>query len=208
MKTVVCFGDSNTWGADPVSKGRFAHDVRWTGVLANELGDGYRIIEEGLNGRTTIVDDPIYPYKNGREYILPCLESHMPIDLVIIMLGTNDLKARLNRSASDIAESAGRLAEMALNSSFGPASGRPRVLLMAPAAVTKLTEMDEMFAGAQEKSTRFGELYEVFAGWSGADFFDAGTVIKNSDLDGIHFEAGEHEKLGKAVAGVVRSLIG
>src|SRR3954462_3450599 len=99
--------------------------MRWTGVLANELGAEYRIIEEGLNGRTTTVDDPVYPYKNGRDYILPCLESHMPIDLVIIMLGTNDLKARLNRSASDIAESAGRLAEMARNSSFGPDEGRP-----------------------------------------------------------------------------------
>jgi lysophospholipase L1-like esterase len=208
VKTIVCFGDSNTWGADPVSKGRHAHDVRWTGVLAKELGDGYRINEEGLNGRTTVVDDPIYPYKNGRDYILPCLESHMPIDLVIIMLGTNDLKVRLNRSASDIAESAGRLAEMALNSSFGPDEGRPRVLLMAPAPVTKLTELDEMFAGAEEKSKRFGKLYEVFAGWSGSAFFDVGTVIKNSDLDGIHFEAAEHEKLGKAVAGVVRSLIG
>jgi lysophospholipase L1-like esterase len=115
---------------------------------------------------------------------------------------------RMNRSASDIAESAGYLAQMAINSSFGPANGRPRVLLMAPAPVTKLTELDDMFAGAQGKSKRFGELYEVFAGWSGADFFDAGTVIKNSDLDGIHFEAAEHEKLGKAVAGVVRSLIG
>jgi lysophospholipase L1-like esterase len=208
VKTVVCFGDSNTWGADPVTKGRFAHDVRWTGVLAKELGEDYRIVEEGLNGRTTVVDDPIHPYKNGRDYILPCLESHMPIDLVIIMLGTNDLKERLNRSASDIAESAAKLGEMAQQSTFGPDGGRPNVLLIAPAPIAKLTDLAEMFAGSQEKSKRFSEEYTNHAAWHNFAYLDAGTVIKNSELDGIHFEASEHEKLGKAVAEVVRSLLG
>jgi lysophospholipase L1-like esterase len=208
VKTVVCFGDSNTWGADPEKGGRFASDKRWTGVLANSLGDGYRVIEEGLNGRTTFVDDPISPYRNGRDYIIPCLESHHPFDLVTIMLGTNDLKKRFNRSASDIAESAAKLAEMALNSTFGPNGGRPKVLLIAPPPVVQLTELEEMFAGAIEKSKRFAEHYKNMATWSGCDFFDAGSVITSSELDGIHFEACEHEKLGIAVAGVVRSLLG
>src|SRR5215217_6037211 len=113
MKTIVCYGDSNTWGSDPVTRGRFAPDVRWTGVLLQELGAGYRVIEEGLGGRTTIVDDPISPFRNGRDYLIPCLESHRPFDLVTIMLGTNDLKHRFNGSASDIAESAALLAAMA-----------------------------------------------------------------------------------------------
>jgi lysophospholipase L1-like esterase len=208
VKTVVCFGDSNTWGADPVSKERFPLEKRWTGVLAKSLGDGYRVIEEGLNGRTTVVDDSISPYRNGRDYLLPCLESHMPFDLVTIMLGTNDLKARFNRSASDIAESAAKLAEMALNSTFGPGDSRPKVLLIAPPPVAKLTELDEMFAGACEKSKRFAELYKTYAGWYNCAFFDAGSVITSSELDGIHFEAAEHEKLGIAIAGVVRTLLG
>jgi lysophospholipase L1-like esterase len=208
VKTVVCFGDSNTWGFDPESKERLALDRRWTGVLAKNLGDGYRVIEEGLGGRTTMVDDPIYPFKNGLDYLPPCLESHSPFDIVTIMLGTNDLKTRFNRSASDIAESAARLAEMALNSSFGPGGERPKALLIAPPPVAKLTELDEMFAGAYEKSKRFAEHYKTYAGWYDCAFFDAGSVITSSDLDGIHFEASEHEKLGVAISGVVQSLIG
>jgi lysophospholipase L1-like esterase len=208
VKTVVCFGDSNTWGFDPETKERFPHDVRWTGVLAKTLGDGYRVIEEGLNGRTTVVDDPISPYRNGRDYIIPCLESHKPFDLVTIMLGTNDLKERFKRSASDIAESAAKLAEMALNSTFGPNDGRPRVLLIAPPPVVKLSELAEMFEGSIEKSKRFAEHFKNMAEWYDCAFFDAGSVITSSELDGIHFEASEHQKLGIAIAGVVRSLIG
>ena len=208
MKTIVCYGDSNTWGADPVTRGRFAPDVRWTGVLQHELGAGYRVIEEGLGGRTTIVDDPISPFRNGRDYLVPCLESHRPFDLVTIMLGTNDLKQRLNRSASDIAESAALLAAMARRLPVGPDGGPPLVLLMAPPAVTKLTALAEMFTGAVEKSRRFAEHYREYAGWQpGVAFFDAGSVISSSDLDGIHFEAAEHGKLGQAVAEKVRELL-
>ena len=99
MKTILCFGDSNTWGFDPDATAsspypiRHAHDVRWTGVLARELGQEFHVIEEGQNGRTTVHEDPIVQHRNGRTYLPPCLESHKPIDLVVLMLGTNDLKA-------------------------------------------------------------------------------------------------------------------
>ena len=79
MKTILCYGDSNTWGYDPASKGRLGIDARWTGVLARELGTAYRVLEEGLNGRTTVWDDPIEGYKNGREQLVPCLESQRPL---------------------------------------------------------------------------------------------------------------------------------
>ncbi len=93
MKTVLCYGDSNTWGSDPETGERFAPEVRWPGVMARELGDGFHVIEEGLPGRTTLREDPIEgSYKDGRAYLTPCLESHRPIDLVTIMLGTNDLR--------------------------------------------------------------------------------------------------------------------
>ncbi len=91
MKTIVCFGDSNTWGFAPISKARYDRDTRWPGVLRNALGGGYLVIEEGQNGRTTVWDDPIEANKNGATYLLPCLESHKPLDLLIIKLGTNDL---------------------------------------------------------------------------------------------------------------------
>ena len=100
---------------------------------------GYRVIEEGLSGRTTNLDDIIELDRNGLTYLAPCLESHAPIDLVTIMLGTNDLKARFNRNASDIAQSAGLLANIARSMRVGPDDGPPKVLLMAPPVVVGLT---------------------------------------------------------------------
>jgi len=113
MKTILCYGDSNTWGYNPATGGRFSRDKRWTRVLVQELVDGYYVIEEGLNGRTTALSDPIEgPHKNGKEYLVPCLESHQPLDLVTIMLGTNDLKKRFSLSAFDIANGAGVLVDI------------------------------------------------------------------------------------------------
>ena len=103
MKSILCYGDSNTWGCKPIVLPgvveRFDRDVRWTGILRQQLGDDYLVIEEGLNARTTVHDDPIDgAHKNGKPYLLPCLETHLPLDLVIIMLGTNDLKSRFSLS--------------------------------------------------------------------------------------------------------------
>ena len=91
MKTILCYGDSNTYGLMPDSPDRYPRDVRWTGILQKKLGEDYYVIEEGLSGRTTLWDDPIEEHKNGKKYLLPCLETHKPLDLVVIMLGTNDL---------------------------------------------------------------------------------------------------------------------
>lgn len=204
LRTILCYGDSNTWGYDPASGQRFPPEVRWTGVMAGELGDGYRVIEEGLNGRTTRWDDPIEPGRNGLTYLAPCLESHHPLDMVLIMLGTNDLKHRFNLSASDIAESAGGLAGIAKHTAQNAAGEPPPVLLIAPPAVTTLTDLDEMFAGADPKSRLFSRYYRLAAGWHGVSFFDAGSVIESSPIDGIHFEADAHSTLGQALADEVR----
>lgn len=208
MKTVLCYGDSNTWGYVPSTAQRYAIDERWTGVLRQQLGKGYLIIEEGLNGRTTVWDDPIEGYKNGKEYLIPCLQTHKPIDLVVIMLGTNDLKMRFSVPAYDIANGAGVLADIVKKSDAGPDEGPPKVLLMAPPPVAKLTEFAEMFEGAEAKSTRFSEHYRRVAEEHECDFFDTAEVIVSSDIDGIHFEAGEHQKLGNAIADQVRRILG
>ncbi len=206
---MLCYGDSNTWGSDPETGERFGPDVRWPGVLRRALGEGYWVVEEGLNGRTTVRDDPIEgAHKNGRTYLRACLESHKPIDLVLIMLGTNDLKARFAASASDIAQGAASLAEMALGSGCGPGGGAPEVVLISPPALGRLTDMAEMFEGAAERSRRFPGHYRRFAEQYGCGFLDASEVIVSSDVDGIHLEAGEHRKLGEAVAGRVRSALG
>lgn len=209
MRVVLCYGDSNTWGSDPKTGERFAPDVRWPGVLRRELGEGYWVIEEGLGGRTTVRDDPIEGvHKNGRTYLRACLETHKPIDLVTLMLGTNDLKARFAASASDIAQGAASLAEMVLMSGCGPEGGAPVVLLIAPPPVGKLTDMAEMFEGAEEKSARFAEHYRRFAEQYGCEFLDASESIVSSDIDGIHLEADEHRKLGEAVAASVEGVVG
>jgi lysophospholipase L1-like esterase len=205
VRTILCYGDSNTWGYDPASGRRFPPEVRWTGVLARELGAQYHVIEEGLNGRTTRWDDPIALGRNGLTYLAPCLESHRPLDMVLIMLGTNDLKQRFNLSASDIAESAGGLAGMAKQVATNAAGQPPRVVLIAPPAVTVLTDFDSMFAGAEQKSRLFSRYFRLAAGWHEVSFLDAGAHIKCSPLDGIHFESEAHMILGLALANEVRN---
>jgi lysophospholipase L1-like esterase len=208
MKTVLCYGDSNTWGWNPATQERYARNQRWPGVFRQELGEGYLVIEEGLNGRTTVWDDPIEGYKNGKEYLIPCLETHQPIDLVIVMLGTNDLKARFSVPACDIASGAGVLADIVLKSETGPGNSPPKVLLVAPPPLGKLTEFAGMFEGAELKSKQLSERYRLVAEEQGCAFLDAAEVIVSSDIDGVHLDSGEHHKLGQAIAGLVKHLLG
>ena len=203
---VLCFGDSLTWGWNPLDRGRYPYEKRWTGVLQKELGNKYHIIEEGLNGRTTIWDDPIEGEKNGKKYLEPCLESHMPLDLVIIMLGTNDLKLRFNKSAFDIAAAADSLVQMVQKSQTGWNHQSPNVLLIAPPPLGKLTHWEEMMEGGYEKSKRLARYYEMFAKDHQYHFLNAGDYVKTSDLDGLHWEEGENFKFGRAVADKIRQI--
>ena len=208
MKTIVAFGDSNTWGYDPAKGERFTPDVRWTGVMRKALGADYAVIEEGLNGRTTVFDDPIEPGRRGITYLPPCLLSHAPLDLVIISLGCNDMKKRFSATPGDIAGGAERLIE-AVSVSRANAEGKaPKVLLVAPPPTAELTDFAEMFDGADEKSRTLGARYAALAKATGVAFLDAGAVIHCSDLDGIHYEADQHEKLGEAMAEAVRAALG
>lgn len=207
MREVLCYGDSNTWGYDPRTKGRYPRDVRWAGVLRQTLGEGYHVIEEGLNGRTTVWDDPIEGHKNGREYLIPCLETHRPLDLVIILLGTNDLKVRFSLSAYDIANGAGVLAQTVLASGAGRAGRAPEVLLVAPPRTTRLTDFAQMFAGADVRSALFAEEYRRVADQVGCHYLDAGAVVRSSELDGIHLEPDAHCDLGLAIAAEVRRIV-
>jgi lysophospholipase L1-like esterase len=208
MKRILCYGDSNTWGYDPVTQDRFEGDRRWTRVLAQELGGGYEVIEEGLNGRTTVWNDPIEGYKNGHEYLIPCLETHHPLDLVIIMLGTNDLKKRFSVSAWDIAHGAGVLVREVQKSEAGRQGQPPPVLLLAPPPTTTLTEFADMFEGAGQKSKKLSQEYSRIAKELDCAYLDTADVIVSSELDGIHFEGEEHRKLGKALVAKVKELIG
>jgi len=205
MKNILCYGDSNTWGCKPITTlgviERFDRNERWTGVMRGLLGDDFLIIEEGLNARTTVHDDPIDgAHKNGKPYLLPCLETHVPLDLVIIMLGTNDLKSRFALSAYDIANGIKPLLEIV--ASIAPKNGGvvPQTLVIAPPPLARLSLLAGMFDGGSEKSEQLAPHYETIAGLFNSHYLNAGDVIASSDDDGIHLEADQHGLLGTAVA--------
>ena len=174
---------------------------------AKALGAGYHVIEEGLGGRTTVWEDPIEGHKNGKEYLVPCLGPIAPLDLVIIMLGTNDLKNRFSATAQDIAAGAGILVEMVNKSGTVKNPKTPKVLLLAPPPLGKLNGNEEMFEGGREKSRKFSQYFNTIADMYGCEFFDTSTVIKSSDIDGIHLDKEAHRQLGKAVAGEVKRIL-
>ena len=214
MKTILCYGDSNTWGAKPLESlelvERFSRDERWTGVLQRELGEDYEVIAAGCNGRTTVWDDPIEGHKNGKKYLFPCLDSHSPLDLVIIMLGTNDLKARFSVMPTDIASSAGVLVDIVQRHPVQVTGApQPQALLIAPPPLyPDLPDFFvEMLAGGYEKSLRFSECYRNVAQQRQCAFLDAATIIKSSKIDGIHFDQSDHLLLGTAVAKTVKQIL-
>jgi lysophospholipase L1-like esterase len=208
VKTILCYGDSNTWGCIPDDSDepaqRFGPSERWPGVLRHTLGDGYGVVEEGLNGRTTIWDDPLEPYRNGREFLMPCLLSHHPLDLVVVLLGTNDL-ARSDVTARDIAAGAGMLVDDIVGSGCGHDGGSPRVLLICPPPLGRL---GDEFRDATEKALELAPHYAAVADARSCAFLDAGAHITSSDVDGIHLEADQHERLGRVVAERARELLG
>jgi lysophospholipase L1-like esterase len=209
MPTIVCYGDSNTHGFDAATMGRFPREVRWPGVLAAELGGAVQVIEEGLNGRTTIWDDPYLDGRNGRTYLLPCLRSHAPVDVLVLMLGTNDLKSIFGRSAAEIAAGIGALAGMALVSGTGPDGGAPRVLLVAPPCPGGVTSRSEVwgFGEARAKAERMPALYRTVAEMNGVVFLDGSAIADVDPVDGVHLTVEGHAILGRAVAEVVRGLL-
>ncbi|MEQ8966373.1 MAG: SGNH/GDSL hydrolase family protein [Azospirillaceae bacterium] len=207
-RTLLCFGDSNTHGTMPMDhrddRRRLGPAERWPGVCAARLGRGWRVVEEGLPGRTTVHADPIEgAHKNGLAALPMALESHLPIDTVVLMLGTNDLKARFSLPPEDIARGCERLAEAIRASDAGPDGAAPALVVVAPPPIEEAGWLAPMFEGGRAKSREFGPLYEALAARHGARFLDAGTIIASSPVDGIHFDADMHAKLGEAVAAIV-----
>jgi lysophospholipase L1-like esterase len=207
MYEILCYGDSNTWGSSPENGERFSRDVRWTGVLQRSLGSGHVVIEEGQGGRTTVWDDTVEGEKNGKKYLVPCLQTHAPLDLVILMLGTNDLNKRFSVSAFDIAQSVGVLLDIILGSKCGRAGCAPKTPLLAPPSLCRLTGCTEMFEGGTEKSRKLGLYFEEVAARRCSAYLDTAGVIHSRDVDGLHFDDDEHRKLGHAVARIVKQML-
>jgi lysophospholipase L1-like esterase len=210
-RTVLVYGDSNSYGTKPMpallAAERFGPEARWPGVMAAALGPEWRLVEEGLPGRTTVHPDPISGvHKNGLAVLPAVLESHAPIDLVILMLGTNDLKARFGLPPVEIAVGVEKLVRHIRQDFTGPGGTAPALLLVCPPVAIEAGCLAEVFAGAEAKARRLPGFYRDVAARWGAAFLDAGEVIGPSPLDGVHFEAEAHAALGAAVAKAVKAM--
>lgn len=206
MKNILCFGDSNTWGYVPGTGNRYPKQIRWTGLLQNLLGDSFFIIEEGLNGRTTVLDDPTRIAKNGMTYLRPCLDSQAPIDLVVMMLGTNDCKHRFGLSAFDISEGVAMLVSTILQSGSGINGKAPQILLISPPLIVPASSKADLFSGAEEKSKQLAFHVQQVANNTSLHFLDAAKHCTVSAIDGIHLDEAGHLALAQAIAGKINSL--
>ncbi len=197
MKHILCFGDSNTHGYIP-GGGRYDSKTRWTGILAELLGSEYHIIEEGLNGRTSSFDDPFDPWKNAMSYIIPCLQSHEPIDLTILMLGSNDMKQYLEPSTEKIAASLKHLCQTILAVSEAP------VLLVSPILLGENMAASDFAASFPPSSVaishELGLALKKVAKDLHIPFLDAAQIAMPSPADSLHLSAEGHRQLAEAFA--------
>lgn len=200
-KRILCFGDSNTWGYDAASGGRYPETIRWTKRLQTLLGDDYEIIEEGLCGRTTVFEDPLAPGLSGLSYLEPCLLSHAPIDYLILMLGTNDCADRFSATAKNIADGMRRLLLCACQS---PAwrNQEPAALIIAPFPLEENLPDSYLLdtgRGVYKKSKALvGEL-RLLAAQSHCGFLELASITKPGGVDHIHLDAEGHEALARAL---------
>lgn len=203
MKRIVCFGDSNTWGYDAVTDGRYGKE-RWTRVLMELLGDDYEVIEEGLCGRTTVFRDPLNEGMSGLDYLYPCLMGHSLFDTLVVMLGTNDCKERYSATPKNIADGMKRLVEKA---KILPVwTGEPDILIVAPSPIRP--ECEQSFVGGEmgkssARSYGLAEQYRICAELTGCRFFDASEASVNQ-LDYMHLDVAGHKYLAEKIAELVK----
>lgn len=211
MKTILCYGDSNTYGFNPANGLRYPKSVRWTGRLQELLGNNYMVIEEGCNGRTTIFDDPYDGWKNGLNYLKPCLNSHKPIDIVILMLGSNDLKNTFHASAEEISNGAKRLIEEIYDFAGQKQAFFPEVILVSPPIIgDDIATSAFQFAfdeSAIVRSKEFAKYYQEVAKTMDCSFFDAAKHVTSSKLDSLHLMPEEHEKLANGLAEFIKNTL-
>ena len=209
MKTVLCYGDSNTYGYDPENGMRYPKEKRWTFILQSLLSEGYEVIAEGLNGRTTAFDREGEDIKNGLRHLVPILHSHRPLDIVIFMLGTNDCNSEVNAKAKDIASGMEKLILKTKEASLLKQSYLPKIIVIAPARISPSCKegpfAHEFEDDSIRKSKALSEEYEKLCKKHGCIFLDAKDV-RVSDTDGIHLSEEGHEKLAHLLAEAILSI--
>ena len=219
MKTIVCYGDSNTWGYMPkrehpeiTANNRFPWGVRWTSLLQMKLGADYRVVEEGLNGRTTMFDDPLDVCRNGLEGIDYSMLTNCPVDLVILMLGTNDVKSFFGMPPYVIAKGCGRLIERIQAGGYGPGGAAPEILLVAP---LKLPDTlpgswlgEEFGPGAIARNDQLPAYYERIAAEKGVHFLNAAASVTADAADSIHMNEAGHAATAELMYQQVKCILG
>lgn len=209
-KRILCFGDSNTWGYIPGSGERYPDDVRWTGVLRGLLGDGYTVLEDGINGRTTVYDQDWAVGRNGRKALDYSLQAQKPLDLIVIMLGTNDLSMKDMRFVELGIHEVARVAKNAdaiINVSAPIFPHGPKVLLIAPPPLNKSYDADTGRAGKYAESLGFPEVVKRVADDLDLDFLDGSKYAEVSEVD-CHLTEKGHKQLGEAVAEKIKEIFG
>lgn len=202
MKSILCYGDSNTYGVNPFTGGRWPKEFRWPGILQNRLAHDAELIEEGLGGRTTVWDDPLAEGRNGKKALPMLLDSHKPLDLIIIMLGTNDLKERFQALPEDIACGVGQLADVIRSHFSVSPCNQPEILLVSPIYLGCDVE-HSVYSGfrnsARGKSELLATLIQKQAEMHGCLFLDASSVAEPNRADMLHMDERNHANLATAI---------
>lgn len=209
-KHIVCYGDSNTWGYCAATGGRYEDDVRWTRLLQEQLGDSYLVAEEGVCGRTTVFEDPLSEGLCGFAHLVPILRAHGPLDLLVVMLGTNDCKQRYAATAQNIADGLWRLVTRAKQLPVW--NGEPRVLIVAPMVMGEgLYQIpqvrEEMGEGSVEKSRLLPALMERTARETGCEFMDCNPYVQPGEADWMHFDKASQARFALALEAKIRVLL-
>ena len=211
MKTVLCYGDSLTWGVNAETDRRHAYEDRWPSVLQKGLGHGVRVIPEGLNGRTTVYDDHSADCdRNGARMLPTILHTHAPLDLVIILLGTNDLKPIFANNAVIVGHGVKRLVEIVRHHAWPVEAEGPEILIVSPPALCETDHalLGPMFAGRVAEARNLASVYRDLADELGCGFFDAGSVARTTPLDGVHMDAENTRAVGRGLEPIVRMMLG
>lgn len=214
MKTILAYGDSLTYGADPAGGKRHPFEDRWPTTLERALDGKARVIAEGLGGRTTAYDDwLVNADRNGARILPTLLASHSPLDLVIVMLGTNDLKPTVCGYASEAGRGMRRIVQVIKGHYAGEDLPAPKVLVVSPPYIVDTDNeiMATHFGGiahAKAQSRDFARHYQRHASETGAAFFDASTLAVADPLDGVHLDAANTRAIGTGLAPLVKQLLG
>jgi len=206
-KRILCYGDSNTHGIIPLTEERYPENMRWTGLLQSKLGLGYEIVEEGMSARTLDINDGEADSRNGKKYIIPCLKSQNPLELVVVMLGTCNLKERYDQTPEQVSREADTLTVTIKREAKSKIKHTPPIILISPALVDEgIKDVKGKYLGAEGKSKQLGRLYEEVARKNSCEFLDAANIVTPSKRDGLHLDPQDHQKLAEAVYAKIKLM--